>query len=120
MPLFSNKKRKLSNDHVTPYPKMAAKDRDRPRSMTTTKLCIGNYVLGTTLGVGTFGKVKSKCFSGLLFLISTRWRDNGKREGHHVRKTRKRSHGLFACRRKCLQQELVLKCSRKRDDLQFK
>lgn len=58
MPLFSNKKRKLSNDHVTPYPKMAAKDRDRPRSMTTTKLCIGNYVLGTTLGVGTFGKVK--------------------------------------------------------------
>ncbi|KAJ7372972.1 serine threonine-protein kinase [Desmophyllum pertusum] len=35
---------------------MAAKER-RDRTMNA-KLCIGNYVLGATLGVGTFGKVK--------------------------------------------------------------
>lgn len=53
-------KTKHSHSHVTPYPKMATKGRQRTSSMTTTKLCIGNYVLGATLGVGTFGKVKSK------------------------------------------------------------
>ena len=64
MPRFLKKRR--SNSHVTPYPNMAGKDRDRDRTQSmATKLCIGNYVLGTTLGVGTFGKVKRKCCAGL-------------------------------------------------------
>ncbi|XP_015759674.1 PREDICTED: 5'-AMP-activated protein kinase catalytic subunit alpha-2-like [Acropora digitifera] len=61
MPRFLNHKGKHVQSHVVPYQKMASKDRRADRSsMTTAKLCIGNYVLGTTLGVGTFGKVKSK------------------------------------------------------------
>lgn len=57
MPRFLARRRsRKNNDHVTPYPNMAGKER---RDQTSnTKLCIGNYVLGTTLGVGTFGKVK--------------------------------------------------------------
>lgn len=58
MPRFLNFKRKQPQSHVVPYPKMASKDRRDRSSLTTAKLCIGNYVLGTTLGVGTFGKVK--------------------------------------------------------------
>jgi len=65
MPRFIKKRKKSRNGHVTPYPNMASKDRDRGHSMST-KLCIGNYVLGATLGVGTFGKVKSKCLPGLI------------------------------------------------------
>lgn len=57
MPPFRKERTKPDKSHVIPYPNMAAKDRDRTQSMTS-KLCIGNYVLGTTLGVGTFGKVK--------------------------------------------------------------
>ena len=69
MPRFLNFKRKQSQSHVVPYPKMASKDRRDRSSLTTAKLCIGNYVLGTTLGVGTFGKVKSKCLLGLFIKL---------------------------------------------------
>ncbi|CAH3129562.1 unnamed protein product [Pocillopora meandrina] len=56
MPRFLVGRRRKAVDHVIPYPNMAAKDR---RDQTiNAKLCIGNYLLGTTLGVGTFGKVK--------------------------------------------------------------
>lgn len=60
MPRFLNKRKRPSYSHVTPYPNNMAtkeKDRDRAQSMTS-KLSIGNYILGQTLGVGTFGKVK--------------------------------------------------------------
>ena len=68
MPRFLARRRSRKNcDHVTPYPNMAAKER---RDQTSnTKLCIGNYVLGTTLGVGTFGKVKRKYSEDLLCLF---------------------------------------------------
>ena len=56
--LARRRSRKNNNDHVTPYPNMAAKERRDHTS--NAKLCIGNYLLGTTLGVGTFGKVKRK------------------------------------------------------------
>ena len=67
MPRFLARRRsRKNNDHVTPYPNMAGKER---RDQTSnTKLCIGNYVLGTTLGVGTFGKVKRKYSEDLLCL----------------------------------------------------
>ncbi|XP_058955925.2 5'-AMP-activated protein kinase catalytic subunit alpha-2-like isoform X1 [Pocillopora verrucosa] len=56
MPRFLVGRRRKAVDHVIPYPNMAAKER---RDQTiNAKLCIGNYLLGTTLGVGTFGKVK--------------------------------------------------------------
>lgn len=59
MPRFLVGRRRKAVDHVIPYPNMAAKER---RDQTiNAKLCIGNYLLGTTLGVGTFGKVKRKC-----------------------------------------------------------
>lgn len=59
MPRFLVGRRGKAVDHVIPYPNMAAKER---RDQTiNAKLCIGNYLLGTTLGVGTFGKVKCKC-----------------------------------------------------------
>ena len=64
--LARRRSRKSNIDHVTPYPNMATKER---RDQTSnTKLCIGNYVLGVTLGVGTFGKVKRKYSEDLLCL----------------------------------------------------
>ena len=63
--LARRRSRKINNGHVTPYPTMAAKER---RDQSNTKLCIGNYVLGTTLGVGTFGKVKRKYSERLFWL----------------------------------------------------
>lgn len=63
------KPRKSNNYHVIPYnyPNMAAKER-RDRTMNA-KLCIGNYVLGATLGVGTFGKVKRKYLMDLFWFF---------------------------------------------------
>lgn len=56
--LLVGRRRRKAIEHVTPYPNMATKER---RDQTiNAKLCIGNYMLGTTLGVGTFGKVKRK------------------------------------------------------------
>lgn len=64
--LARRRSRKSNSDHVTPYPNMAAKER-RDQTLIS-KLCIGNYVLGTTLGVGTFGKVKRKYSEDFLCL----------------------------------------------------
>ena len=41
-------------------------DKDKPLGSPTAQVRIGHYILGDTLGVGTFGKVKLK----LVFLNS--------------------------------------------------
>ena len=51
-----------SSKHVNPlgltfYLQLTMSDKDKPLGSPTAQVRIGHYILGDTLGVGTFGKV---------------------------------------------------------------